>query len=167
MGVLQCEASSKQRQLLIQAASRGTAQGVRSSKVVEEVFTNEELLSRLTAIIPVLQERVLAAEDGRQPQISGATRLRRNVAEHHGFGEGPSAVEGQVAVLKKKQRGRRKVGKSVSTVQASEYFEIGSQCSSDLDAGDASSGMLSQELGEVAANVLPSDVVAPPALPPL
>ena len=41
-----------------------------------------EVHSRLECIKPVITEQVTAAAEGRRPAVSGATRLRRNVAEH-------------------------------------------------------------------------------------
>ena len=68
----------------------------------------EEVDARLRAIAPVLTELVSAGAAGRVPAVSGSARLRRNVAAHSGFGEGPAVVEATTADLKRRQRGRRK-----------------------------------------------------------
>eukprot|EP00972_Heterocapsa_arctica_P033373 4912865-Heterocapsa_arctica.AAC.1 len=41
-----------------------------------------EVQDRLECISPVVQEKIAAASEGRQPRVSGSARLRRNVAEH-------------------------------------------------------------------------------------
>ena len=67
----------------------------------------EEVEASLRVMQPVLVELVSAGAAGREPAISGVARLRRNVAAHAGFGEGPQVVEESVAELRRRQRGRR------------------------------------------------------------
>jgi hypothetical protein len=112
--------------VLVEAAVRGAVSGGASRQVAAAVTaaamkvalgadgsydnrgSGSELGARLSAIRPVLAERIGAAVDGRQPRIPGNTRLRRNVAEHVGFGNGSDALAGSAADLKRRQRGRRR-----------------------------------------------------------
>jgi hypothetical protein len=67
-----------------------------------------EVEARIEAIKPVVAERVLAATEGRLAVLTGAQRLRRNIAEHAGFGEGASFMREPEAVHRRRQRGRRR-----------------------------------------------------------
>ena len=63
---------------------------------------------RVAAIRPVLEERVGAALEGRQPLLPAAVRARRNCAEHADFGAGGAFLKCADAETKRRQRrGRR------------------------------------------------------------
>ena len=86
------------------------AAGRPSSAVVssDDFGLDDEVEARMAAIQPIIRENVTAAVQERPPVVSGMARLRRNVATHAHFGGGADVVEGSVAELKKKQRGRRR-----------------------------------------------------------
>ena len=69
---------------------------------------SDEVQARMEAIEPVVVEKDEAAVDGRAVALSGAQRLRWNIAEHVGFGEGASFMEQSVVVHRRRQRGRRR-----------------------------------------------------------
>ena len=56
---------------------------------------------------PVLREKVAAAAEGRQAELSGDQRAGRNLAEHHGFGCGSGGVEEMMKAPRVHQRGGR------------------------------------------------------------
>ena len=92
-------------------ASRQTAAAVAAAAVRAlggAPVVDEELAERLCAVTPVLAERVAAGAAGRPPCVTGAARLRRNVAEHVGFGDGPEVLRQGVAELRRRQRGGRR-----------------------------------------------------------
>jgi hypothetical protein len=68
----------------------------------------EELASRLEVVKPVLEEYIVAASSAREPKVSGVARLRRNLAAHCAFGEGPAVLQGTAKQLRARQRGARK-----------------------------------------------------------
>ena len=84
--------SGRQLQLLLQAAARGAVQGVASSPVEEAGPLAEELEARLSAVRPVLAECISAAHGAREPHIPCTQRVRRNLAEHFGFGQGAAGT---------------------------------------------------------------------------
>ena len=100
--------SGRQLQLLLQAAARGAVQGAASSPVEETGPLAEELEARLSAVRPVLVECISAAHGTREPHIPGTQRVRRNLAEHFGFGQGAEVLEGSGRVLRERQRGVRR-----------------------------------------------------------
>ena len=57
---------------------------------------------------PVLAECISAAHGAREPHIPGTQRVRRNLAEHFGFGQGAEVLEGSGRVLRERQRGVRR-----------------------------------------------------------
>jgi hypothetical protein len=102
--------SGRQLQLLVQAAARGAVQGAASHSVEGEASgpIQEELASRLEAVKPVLEEYIVAASSAREPKVSGVARVRRNLAVHCAFGEGPAVLQGTAKQLRARQRGARK-----------------------------------------------------------
>jgi hypothetical protein len=76
----------------------------------DEGLLQQELAARLAAVEPVLHEQILAAVECRPPSVSGGARVLRNIAEHVGFGEGPSLLALPARELRKRQRGKRRGG---------------------------------------------------------
>ena len=91
-------------------AAAVTAAAIRTLLRPEDSCSTSEVDARLEAVRPVLNEYVSAAAEGRQPRVSGVARLRRNVAVHAGFGEGPEVVQEDAPRLRRRQRGRRAAG---------------------------------------------------------
>ena len=50
----------------------------------------------------------MVASSAREPKVSGVARLRRNLAVHCAFGEGPAVLQGTAKQLRARQRGARK-----------------------------------------------------------
>ena len=69
-------------------------------------YIKHEVCNRIKCIAPVLEEKVSAAMDQRQPKITGSKRLRRNVAEHV-FNQGLDVSHASDSDLKRAQRGKR------------------------------------------------------------
>ena len=73
--------------------------------------TDQELMLRMDAILPVMAEKVAAGADGRTVRLSGATRAARNVGVHWKPGAGPEAVQAALAYPQRAQRrGRTRAG---------------------------------------------------------
>ena len=68
-----------------------------------------EVEDRVAAIRPVLEERVGAALEGRQPLLPAAVRARRNCAKHADFGAGGNLLKCADAEIKRRQRGGRRL----------------------------------------------------------
>ena len=79
----------------------------RCGAVLSARCDGEETQARLEAIRPVIEEHLAATKEGRQPEVAGADRLKRNVASHN-FNCSFNSVREDLAELRSIQRGPRK-----------------------------------------------------------
>ena len=118
-------AMARARPDLVAAAFLGMAQGSASRQVVaaaiaallrttcedvDERVDNkdeeaEEVNARIETIRPVLEQKVSAARDGKEPRICGAVRASRNVGEHAMLGCGAAQLKEALVKAQATQRG--------------------------------------------------------------
>ena len=149
--------SASMSAMLVEAVAIGAGRGGASRQVAAAMVAavvrvvigrpGEELEARIDAIKPVLREHAAAQED-RTPRLPTGTRIRRNLAEQVGFGDGGAALGGSLQQLRRCQRGRRRVhpgcnhGDTAGTVEKfveGESMSSSTMCSAIGGAGSASS----------------------------
>ena len=93
---------------VVAAVAAAAVRAAQADLPCDEDEVKEEVDARMHAITPVLREQVAAGREGRQARVPGNTRVKRNIAVHAGFGEGPAVVEGSAKELRRRQRGGRR-----------------------------------------------------------
>ena len=91
----------------ISAAAAALSAAALSLQVEADDITevDSELRARQRLAQPALRERIAAGKNARAPQLRGAQRAQRNLAEHHLLGIGAEAILDAAEHLQRSQRG--------------------------------------------------------------